>query len=79
MKGTEDAPVVETTIAGKADFIVTADFKDFIIDRDAKIEIPDRHAVYYSSAHSLQVIHPYLMVDLLNKQFTCLSVNICEF
>jgi predicted nucleic acid-binding protein len=67
MKDTEDAHVLETAIAGKADFIVTANFKDFIIDQDTKIEIPDRLAIYYSSAHSLQVIHPYLMVDLLKR------------
>jgi predicted nucleic acid-binding protein len=67
MKDTEDAHVLETAIAGKADFIVTANFKDFIIDRDTKIEIPDRHAIYYSPVHSLQIIHPYLMVDLLKR------------
>jgi predicted nucleic acid-binding protein len=67
MKDTEDAHVLETAIAGRADFIITANFKDFIIDRDTKIEIPDRLAVYYSSAHSLQIIHPYLMVDLLKR------------
>lgn len=67
MKDTEDAHVLETAIAGRADFIVTANFKDFIIDRDTKIEIPDRLAIYYSSAHNLQVIHPYLMVDLLKR------------
>jgi predicted nucleic acid-binding protein len=61
----EDAHMLETAVVGRADFLVTANFKDFIVDRDARIEIPDRHAVYYSSAHSLQIVHPYLMVEWL--------------
>jgi predicted nucleic acid-binding protein len=63
LRDTEDAHVLETAIAGKADFLVTANFKDFIVDRDTKIEIPDRHAIYYSSAHSLQIVHPYLILE----------------
>jgi predicted nucleic acid-binding protein len=65
LRDTEDAHVLETAVAGKADFLVTANFKDFIVDRDSKIEIPDRHAIYYSSAHTLQIVHPYLMVEWL--------------
>jgi predicted nucleic acid-binding protein len=65
LRDTEDAHVLETAVAGRADFLVTANFKDFIVDRDTKIEIPDRHAVYYSSAHSLQIVHPYLMAEWL--------------
>ncbi|WP_373545611.1 putative toxin-antitoxin system toxin component, PIN family [Chamaesiphon sp.] len=63
IRDTEDAHVLETAIAGRADFLVTANFKDFIVNRDTKIEIPDRHAIYYSSAHSLQIVHPYLMLE----------------
>ncbi len=65
LRDTEDAHVLETAVAGRADFLVTANFKDFIVDRDTKIEIPDRHATYYSAAHSLQIVHPYLMVEWL--------------
>jgi predicted nucleic acid-binding protein len=67
LRDTEDAHVLETAIAGKADFLVTANFKDFIVDRDTKIEIPDRHAIYYSSAHSLQIVHPYLMLEWIRR------------
>jgi predicted nucleic acid-binding protein len=63
LRDIEDAHVLETAIAGRADFLVTANFKDFIVDGDTKIEIPDRHAIYYSSAHSLQIVHPYLMLE----------------
>ena len=67
LRDIEDAHVLETAIAGKADFLVTANFKDFIVDRDTKIEIPDRHAIYYSSAHSLQIVHPYLMLEWIKR------------
>jgi predicted nucleic acid-binding protein len=67
LRDIEDAHVLETAIAGKADFLVTANFKDFIVDRDTKIEIPDRHAIYYSSAHSLQIVHPYLMLEWIRR------------
>jgi predicted nucleic acid-binding protein len=67
LRDIEDAHVLETAIAGKADFLVTANFKDFIVDRDTKIEIPNRHAVYYSSAHSLQIVHPYLMLEWIRR------------
>jgi predicted nucleic acid-binding protein len=67
LRDLEDAHVLETAIAGKADFLVTANFKDFIVNRDTKIEIPGRHAIYYSSAHHLQIVHPYLMVEWLKS------------
>jgi predicted nucleic acid-binding protein len=67
LRDTEDAHVLETAIAGRADFLVTANFKDFIVDRDTKIEIPDRHAIYYSSAHSLQIVHPYLILEWIKR------------
>jgi predicted nucleic acid-binding protein len=67
LRDIEDAHVLETAIAGNADFLVTANFKDFIVDRDTKIEIPNRHAVYYSSAHSLQIVHPYLMLEWIRR------------
>jgi predicted nucleic acid-binding protein len=64
LRDVEDLHVLETAIAGKADFLVTANFKDFI-ERDTKIEIPNRHAIYHSPAHSVQIVHPYLMVEWL--------------
>jgi predicted nucleic acid-binding protein len=67
LRDIEDAHVLETAIAGKADFLVTANFKDFIVDRDTKIKIPDRHAIYYSSAHNVQIVHPYLMLEWIRR------------
>jgi predicted nucleic acid-binding protein len=66
LRDVEDLHVLETAIAGKADFLVTANFKDFTL-RDTSIEIPDRHAIYRSPAHSIHIVHPYLMVEWLRS------------
>jgi predicted nucleic acid-binding protein len=47
IRDTEDAHVLETAIAGKADVLITANFKDFI-SKDTEVVIPGRHAVYRS-------------------------------
>ena len=74
LRDTEDLHVLETAIAGKADFLVTANFKDFIVRRDTQIEITDRHAIYHSSVHRVQIVHPYLMVEWLrNRQLPTLT------
>jgi predicted nucleic acid-binding protein len=63
IRDTEDAHVLETAIAGKADVLITANFKDFI-SKDTEVVIPDRHAVYRSpDDHAFQIVHPYLMMD----------------
>jgi len=67
LRDIEDLHVLETAIAGKADFLITANFKDFIVKGDTKIKIPNRHAIYHSSAYSLQIVHPYLMVEWLRS------------
>jgi predicted nucleic acid-binding protein len=61
---TEDAHVLETAIAGKANILVTANFKDFI-SKDVKIVISERHAVYQNPDHTFQIAHPYLMMNWL--------------
>jgi predicted nucleic acid-binding protein len=73
--GCRDLHVLETAIAGKSDFLITANFKDFMVRRDTQIKIVDRHAIYYSSAHSLQIVHPYLMVEWLRNG----AIPILEF
>jgi hypothetical protein len=53
-------------IAGQADLITTANFKDFI-SKDIEVVIPGKHAVYRGPNHGFQIIHPYLMMDLLRS------------
>jgi predicted nucleic acid-binding protein len=67
IRDTEDAHVLETTIAGNANLLITANFKDFI-SKDTQVVIPDRHAVYRSpDDHAFQIVHPYLMMDWLGS------------
>lgn len=65
LEDVEDAHVLETAIAGRADILVTANFKDFIAN-DSRIIVPERHLFYFSPAHQVQIVHPYLMMDWLN-------------
>jgi predicted nucleic acid-binding protein len=73
IRDTEDAHVLETAdsgcaaIAGKANLLITANFKDFI-SKDTEVVIPDRHAVYRSpDDHAFQIVHPYLMMEWLRS------------
>jgi predicted nucleic acid-binding protein len=67
IRDTEDAHVLETTIAGRANLLITANFKDFI-SKDTQVVIPDRHAVYRSpDEHAFQIVHPYLMMDWMRS------------
>jgi predicted nucleic acid-binding protein len=65
LRDTEDAHVMETAIAGRANILITANFKDFI-SKDTQVVIPGKHAVYRGpDDHAFQVVHPYLMMDWL--------------
>jgi predicted nucleic acid-binding protein len=65
LRDTEDAHVMETVIAGRANILITANFKDFI-SKDTQVVIPGKHAVYRGpDDHAFQVVHPYLMMDWL--------------
>lgn len=67
LRDTEDAHVLETAIAGKANILITANFKDFI-SKDTQVVIPDKHAVYRNpDKHAFQIVHPYLMMDWLRS------------
>ena len=63
---TEDAHVLETAIAGKAQTLVTANFKDFI-DKNVEIVTENRHGVYRGADFRCHIVHPYLMVHWLNN------------
>lgn len=67
IRDTEDAHVLETAIAGKANILITANFKDFI-SKGTQVVIPERHAVYRSpDDHAFQIVHPYLMLDWIRS------------
>ncbi len=63
---TEDQHVVETAFAGRADVLVTANFRDFST-KDIKLVIPEKHSIYRSPIHQFHIVHPYLMINWLNQ------------
>ncbi|MEG3437727.1 PIN domain-containing protein, partial [Pannus brasiliensis CCIBt3594] len=66
LRDTEDVHVLETALAGRADFLVTANFKDFR-SNDTRILVPDRHAIHVAPSYRLAIVHPYLMGEWLRS------------
>jgi predicted nucleic acid-binding protein len=66
LRDTEDAHVLETVSAGQANFLITANFKDFI-SKETEVVIPGQHAVYRGPDRGFQIVHPYLMMDWLRS------------
>jgi predicted nucleic acid-binding protein len=67
LRDAEDAHVLKTAIAGRANILITANFKDFV-SKDAQVVIPSRHAVYRSpNDHTFPIVHPYLMMDWMQS------------
>jgi predicted nucleic acid-binding protein len=64
----EDAHVVETALAGRANVLVTANFRDFI-SNDTRIIVPERHAVHTAATHAFHIVHPYLMMAWLRQEY----------
>jgi predicted nucleic acid-binding protein len=64
LRDTEDGHVLETAIAGRADFLVTANFKDFITKNTAVVTL-DRYAIHQSPDCTVHIVHPYLMMEWL--------------
>lgn len=62
---TEDVHVLETAVAGKAQILVTANFKDFV-DKNVEILTENRHGVYENANFRCHIVHPYLMVHWLD-------------
>ncbi|WP_218080467.1 PIN domain-containing protein [Anthocerotibacter panamensis] len=57
----EDAHVLDTALAGKADYLITANFDDFITS-SAQVLEPNRLARYASPKGSVVIVHPYLFI-----------------
>jgi predicted nucleic acid-binding protein len=66
LQDVEDAHVLETALAGRANVLVTANFRDFI-SNDTHVIVPERHAVHVAAAHVVYIVHPYLMMDWLRQ------------
>ena len=63
---TEDQHVLETALAGRANILVTANFRDFS-NKDIEIIIAERHSICHSPIHKFHIVHPYLLISWLNQ------------
>ena len=66
LQDTEDIHVLETAIAGKAQVLVTANFRDFV-NKDVRIVRENRHGIYRNADFQCHIVHPYLMMQLLKN------------
>jgi len=66
LRDAEDAHVLETAFAGRANVLVTANFRDFR-SKDTWILIPERHGIYLAPSHNFHIVHPYLMMEWLKS------------
>lgn len=62
----EDRHVLETAIAGKATVLITANFRDFLL-KEVETIVSERHYIYRSPVHCLHIVHPFLMVNWLER------------
>jgi predicted nucleic acid-binding protein len=68
LRDEEDRHVLETSLAGKADILVTANFADFLV-KDVQIIQNNQHAIYFSPEHKFHIVHPFLMIKWLNQGY----------
>jgi predicted nucleic acid-binding protein len=64
LRDTEDGHVLETATSGRADFLITANFKDFITKKTVVVT-PARYAIHQSPDCIVHIVHPYLMMEWL--------------
>ena len=55
----EDAAVLETAIAGRADALITRNFADFVTSQDVRMLREREAARYEHPAHSLLIVQPF--------------------
>jgi predicted nucleic acid-binding protein len=63
---TEDQHVLDTALSGRANVLVTANFRDFS-NKDIEIITVERHSICHSPIHRFHIVHPYLMISWLNQ------------
>ncbi|MGB7414834.1 MAG: PIN domain-containing protein [Thermosynechococcaceae cyanobacterium] len=66
IQDTEDAHVLETAIGGKAQVLITANFKDFI-SKDTSVVVPQRYAIHSTVDQNFQIVHPYLFMKWIRE------------
>uniref|UniRef100_B8HZ90 PIN domain-containing protein n=1 Tax=Cyanothece sp. (strain PCC 7425 / ATCC 29141) TaxID=395961 RepID=B8HZ90_CYAP4 len=66
LRDQEDAHVLEVAIAGRANLLITANFKDFL-SKDTDVVVPEQHAIHNAPGHRFHIVHPYLTLDWLRS------------
>ena len=64
----EDAAVLETALSGRADLLVTRNFKDFVASNDAKVLRNGEVARYQYPGHSLLIVQPRAAMAWMNGE-----------
>lgn len=64
----EDLHVLETALAGRADFLITANFQDFL-GKETQAIIPKRHYISHFPDLNIQIVHPYQMMQWLREGY----------
>jgi hypothetical protein len=66
LRDTEDAHVLDVAVAGRADLLVTSNFKDFLhYKQDVREE--GRIAIYQAPQHRVVIAHTYTAAEWLRK------------
>ena len=66
LRDSEDAHVLEVAVAGRADLLVTSNFKDFL-DYRKDVREEGRIAVYHAPRHRVVIAHPYIAAKWLRE------------
>lgn len=66
LRDTEDAHVLEVAVAGRADILVTSNFKDFL-DYRKDVREEGRIAVHHAPLHRVVIAHPYTAAQWLRE------------
>lgn len=66
LRDEEDAHVLETALAGRADILVTANFDDFLTTKAQVLE-PGKVALVETVTRKLLVVHPYRAAEYLRN------------
>ncbi|HYW11782.1 MAG TPA: PIN domain-containing protein [Longimicrobium sp.] len=66
LRDSEDAHVLDVAVAGRADLLVTSNFKDFL-DYRKDVREENRIAIYHAAQHRVMIVHTYTAAQWLRK------------
>ncbi|HST61910.1 MAG TPA: PIN domain-containing protein [Longimicrobium sp.] len=66
LRDTEDAHVLDVAVAGRADLLVTSNFKDFL-DYRKDVREENRIAIYQAAQHRVVIVHTHTAAQWLRE------------